>query len=80
MPQFKTPPSRLAELRSINGWSLRALSEQTGIDAGTLALYERRVREPLATNCLRLIRLFDGQLTLGDLVIPEALKRKLRRR
>lgn len=80
MPRIQMPPSRLAELRRVRGWSLRDLSERSGIDFSSLSMYEKRTREPRVSSAMKLVRLFDGDLRFEDLAISTPQRDTLRRK
>jgi transcriptional regulator with XRE-family HTH domain len=74
------PPSRLAELRRVKGWTLRELAQRVGIDYSSLAMYEKRIREPRVSSAMKLVRLFDGDLRYEDLAMSTAQRDTLRRK
>jgi transcriptional regulator with XRE-family HTH domain len=79
MPRIQMPPSRLAELRRVKGWSLRDLSKHSGVDFASLRMYELRMREPLVSTAMKLVRLFEGDLRFEDLALSTPLKDKRRK-
>lgn len=80
MPRIVMPPSRLAELRRVKGWSLRDLAKRCDVDFGSLRLYEQRKREPLVSTAMRLVRLFDGDLRYEDLAMSGPARAARRRK